>query len=414
MEDVQITDITNAKKSYSSRNEGPFPQEMTINLKKADGGDKKYGENPQQQCAVYDLNEINGKDVRSLSQFMNLRYVRTDDKGKGGLSLNNEMDITRAIDVLKFFRNNPAVVIMKHVIASGFARQTSKYESMPELFRRARDADRQSNFGGTAVFTRLLDMETAKAMYELRGQSPFFVDVVAAPGYDEGVVSYLESQSKNLRISEFGGLDKIPRFIGDETYGLVSIKELPGGKLGVQDVYLTSIKGPEDLILRPGVKDKEGNMHAINTVPTENEINDLLTAWYLNIAGARSNGVVFVKNGASVAIGSGQVERFGAVAQAITKGFQKRMDIECIEYNPLEGINGYEQLTENPFNGAVCASDAFFPFPDCIEKLIAPKPVGVKAVIQPYGSINDAAVIDAANRYNVAMPATLERCFGHW
>jgi len=75
------------------------------------------------------------------------------------------------------------------------------------------------------------------------------------------------------------------------------------------------------------------------------------------------------------------------------------------------GISGYEQLKDNPFLGASCASDGFFPFPDNIDTLAR---VGVTAAVQPYGSQMDAYIIDAANKHKMAMPATLERCFGHF
>lgn len=399
------TDVTDMKRTYRKRNEGDFPDNLKIILKK--DSDKKYGENPNQHCAVYIVDWFNTKKIKQLTD---LQYVRSDGKGKGGLSLTNEMDIARATDNLKFFQQWPTAVIMKHNIVSGFAMEFTG-EGMAEVFRKARDVDRRSNFGGTAVFNRPLDKVTAKAMYELKGKSPFFVDVVAASGYEDGVVGYLEEQSRNLRIAEYKTLEKLPKFKDDDTYGLLSIKEMPGGRFGVQDVYLTSIKSADDLIKDPMVIDKEDNKHIIKRDPNRAETTDLLTAWYLNIAGARSNGVVFVRSGELVSMGAGQVERVGAVEQAITKGMQKAMDREEIKYDPLMGIQGYEQLKDNPFESAVCSSDAFFPFRDSIDLLAR---VGVTAVLQPYGSIRDASVIDAANEHDIAMPATLERCFGHF
>jgi len=255
-----------------------------------------------------------------------------------------------------------------------------------------------------------LNRETAEAMYELKEQG-FFIDVVAAPEYDEGVVGYIEGQSKNIRIAAFSGLDKLPRFPGDETYGLLSFKEMPTGRMGVQDLYLTSIRSADDLILRPMVVEKKsGQKHAVNRVPTERELEDLLTAWYLNVVGGRSNKVVAVRDGMLVSMGSGQVERVGAVEQMIIKGMQKAMDREGIKYDALMGIQGSGRLKDNPFTGAVVSSDAFFPFPDSVHELAS---VGVSAVIQPYGSERDHFVIDAVNQYGMAAPATLERCFVH-
>ncbi|HLC81230.1 MAG TPA: hypothetical protein VJH68_01100 [Candidatus Nanoarchaeia archaeon] len=404
------TDISGFQRRYRERSQGDFPDVLTLKLEKK--WDLKYGENPNQHGAIYVLEEINCANAGRLAELTNLQSVRSDGKGKGGLSLTNIMDVTRALDNLKWF-DVPAVAIMKHNLVAGFAKQVSKEEPLAEIFRRARDADLKSNFGGTAVFNRPLSLIAAQALYELKGQNPFFIDVLAAPGYETGVLAYLELQSLHIRIGEFSaeGLRKLPKFQGDETYGLVSIKEMPGGFLGLQDVYLTSIQTPSDLILRPQVTDKSGNKHTLEFVPTERELDDLVTAWWLNITGARSNGVVFVKNGVTVAMGSGQVERVGAVEQAIVKGMQKAMDREGVKYNPLHGLYSAHMLKSNPFRGAVCASDAFFPFPDSIDRLAS---VGVTAVVQPYGSIQDAAVIAAANKYGIAMPATGERCFGHF
>ncbi len=401
------TDVTGFKEDYRKRNEGDYSDLCSIILQK--DWDLKYGENPSQTAAIYHIKQINEKNVLTVPEFTNLRYARTDDKGKGGLSLTNTMDITRSMDVLKFF-DMPAVAIMKHNIVSGFAKQTNN-QSMAELFRLARDADKRSNFGGTVVFNRPLDMDTAKALYELEKPDPFFVDVLASLGYEVGVIDYVQSKSKNVRIGEFSGLDKLPKFKGDDTYGLVSIKEMPTGRIGIQDIFLTRIRSAKDLILDPMVIDKDGKKHIVARDPTPQETDNILTAWYLNLAGARSNGIVVVSDGTSVAMGSGQVERVGAIEQALVKGMQKAMDREGIKYDPLMGMQGYERLKVNPCKGAVCASDAFPPFRDSIDTLAR---VGVTAVVQPFGSVHDNEVIDAANEYNIAMPATLERCFGHF
>ena len=406
------TDISKFKLSYRERNVGDFPDELNIVLKKKN--DLKYGENMHQHAAMYAMDSINGHNVSIISRLTNIRYVRTDDKGKGGLSLTNNMDIARAMGCLKYFGDTPSVVILKHNTVAGFAKQVNHDQTLDGLFRLARDADLESNFGGTVVFNKPLDMASAKALYELKGINPFFVDVLAAPGYEEGVLGYIEGQSKNIRPAEFSSLDKLPKFIGDETHGLLSFKMQENGEMGVQDIFLTRIKTVDDFILDPLVYDKKiepWQPHFIEYYPTPRELDDLVTAWRVNCAGARSNGIVFVKNGVTVAVGSGQVARVYAVKDAIVKGMQKRMDLEGIKYDKLMGIRGYRKLSANPFDKAVCASDAFFPFADSIELFVR---VGVSAVCQPFGSERDVEVIDRANKYKIAMPATLERCFGHF
>ncbi len=400
------TDISQFKRVYRQRNEGEFPQNLTLTLTKEN--DLKYGENPNQQAALYIVSEIAGQQAETIATLTDLRSVRSDGRGKGGLSLTNLMDIARGMDNLKYF-DKPAVVIMKHNVVSGFAVQNIDNQSLEEIYRLARDADRRSNFGGAVILNRPLDATTVEALLELYPRH--IVDVIAAPGFEEGVLQRIEEASRMIRIAEFSRLDILPKFVGDETHGLFSIKEMPTGRVALQDFFLTSVKSADDLILDPKVVDKEGNPHVMERDPTPQELKDLLTSWYINIAGARSNGVVLVRNGVLVANGSGQVERVGAVEQAIMKGMQKAFDREELEYDPLLGITGFERLKDNPFYGAVCSSDAFFPFPDSVERL---GQVGVKAILQPYGSVRDAMVIDSANKLGIAMPATLERCFGHF
>lgn len=241
-----------------------------------------------------------------------------------------------------------------------------------------------------------------------------FVECVAAPGFEEGTIEIL-GRKKDIRAVCFSNLDKLPKFVGDNVEGLYDIKILPTGRAIVQKPYLSRIRGPEDLVLKPLVKrvDKRTGVekeYVVEREPTSAELRDLLTAWYVNI-GVRSNGIVFVKNGVTVAISSGQQERVGAVEHAIIKAYQKAMDKEKISYDPLEGASARNKLSANPLERAVVSSDAFFPFRDSID-LIAR--VGVTAIIQPGGSLNDHEVIEAVNEHKMAMVYTLERCFGHF
>lgn len=413
---ISPTDITDQKLVYRTRTAGDFPDKLQVTLIKE--SDVKYAENPGQAGAIYYFESIGAQQASKVAELTDLVYVRRDGKGKGGLSAINLMDICRAMEVLKYFREHSAAVIMKHNIVSGFAdavgfaMQERSRGISDGIFRTARECDRRSNFGGTFVSTYPLNMETAEALYELYGQTPkWFIDVIAAPGYEEGVVEFIEGKAKDVRLAQFSRLDVLPRFIGDETYGLLSFKEMPTGRMLVQELYLTHIRSIEDLVLRPKIVDKQGVEHVINYVPDSREARDLLTAVYINIAGARSNGVVAVRNGVAVSIGSGQVERVGAGEQMIIKGVQKAMDREGIPYDPLLGITGYQQLKDNPFKGASVSSDGFLPFDDLVRRLAS---VGVTVIGQPFGSINDAIVIDAANECGIAMPSLKRRFFGHW
>ncbi|HZX11830.1 MAG TPA: IMP cyclohydrolase [Candidatus Nanoarchaeia archaeon] len=393
------TDVTGFKRTYKTRVEDDLPQDLTLYLERE--ASLRYGENPNQPAAVYRL-------VSSCSGDQILRYKRARrsvdleiiKNAKDGLSATNVMDTLRALDVLKFF-GRPSVAVMKHLVPSGFATQVGD-KNLERLYVDARDADARSAFGSVVVMNHPLDRATAEAVVST------FVEVVVAPEFEGGSLDVLESR-KNLRAVRCKGLEKLPRFVGDDCEGLYDLKMLPAGRVVVQAPYVSSIRGKEDLVLDPLVRHDERE-YVVERDPTERELDDLLTAWYVNL-GVRSNGIVLMKEGVSVAIGSGQQERVGAVEQAIVKAYQKAMDREGMPYDPLKGIIGQEELSYNPLAGAVMSSDAFLPFRDSVDIVAR---VGVTAIIQPGGSERDYEVIEAANEHKMAMPFTLERCFGHF
>jgi phosphoribosylaminoimidazolecarboxamide formyltransferase / IMP cyclohydrolase len=383
------TDVTNMKKSYRTVVEGEFPDNFNIELEKE--SELRYGENPNQPAAMYRLKGT------SLAELTNIRLAKS---GKGGLSATNFMDVTRALEILKFF-DMPAVSVMKHLVPSGFARQFNGTE-LSNIYEKARDADTRSAFGSIVVFNRSVDKASAEAI------ASTYVEGVAAPEFEEGALGILEGK-KDLRAILYSNLNKIPKFVGDDVGGIYDFKGLPTGRVLVQKPYLTSIKGPQDLILDPLVQ-HEGTSYVVNRNPNATEISDLLTAWYVNL-GVRSNGIVFVKDGATVAVGTGQQERVGAVEQAIIKAYQKAMDREVIKYDAIDGAVDRLKLSSNPLKGAVISSDAFFPFRDSIDTIAKHS---ITAVIQPGGSVRDYEVISAINEHEMAMVYTLERCFGHF
>jgi len=353
------TDISHLTELYRNPVQCNFPEVLDVRLRRE--WPLKYGENPHQSGGLYVLDSINRVNAGRIAELTDLVSVRSDGKGKGGLSATNTMDVTRAMDALKYFAHVPACVIMKHTIVSGFAKDDGSGKSNANLFLTARDCDVRSNYGGTAVFTRPVDMATAEALF-----SGLFVDVLAAPGYEEGVVGFIQRKSSNMRLAQFSHLDVLPKFRGDDPQGLLSIKEMPTGRFVVQDIYLTAVRSVEDLIVNPQLTDANG-VHRVNCKPaTRGMVDDCLSAWYINIAGARSNGVVAVRDGVLVSCGSGQVERVGAVSQMIVKGMQKAMDREGIKYDELHGMQGCENLRDNPFRKASVSSDGFIPFKESI------------------------------------------------
>ena len=361
---------------------------MILNLKKVD--DLRYGENPNQPGAIYKLE--NG-----LAELTNLRLLKT---GKGGPSATNILDVTHALEILKFF-NNASCAVMKHLIPSGFSTQYQG-EELAEIYKKARDADARSAFGSVVVFNKEVDKKTAEEIMTS------YVEAVAAPSFEKEAEEILSSK-KNMRLFLFSNLDKIPKFSGDNVGGIFDLKVMSTGNLVVQVPYLSKIKSKEDLILKPMIENESGEI-VVGREPTEQELKDLLTAWYINI-GVRSNGIVIVKNGTTLAVGSGQQERVGAVEQAIIKAYQKAMDRAGISYNSMNVVAEKDKLSENPLKGAVLASDGFFPFRDSIDTI---KDHGISAVIQPGGSVRDLELIEAVNEHSMAMVFTTERCFGHF
>jgi len=397
------TDVTEMKRTYRTAVKGGFPEELILLLKKE--YDLRYGENPNQPAGAY---KFKGTGMAELT---NIQLVKS---GKGGLSATNLMDVTRALDVLKFFKS-PAVVVMKHVVPSGFAAQLQG-NSLDQIYRNARDADARSAFGSIVVMNRPLDKATANVMKET------YVEGVAAPDYEEGAVEILEGK-KDMRLIIFSNLDKLPKYVGDDVEGLYDLKILPTGRAIVQKPYLSSIKGSESLILDPLVRRKDEKTgvetsYLVEKDPSPQEIEDLLTAWYVNI-GVRSNGIVIVKDRVTLSVGSGQQERVGAVEQAITKAYQKALDRKNMQKNPnaawtpgsMSWAEVKEQLGYNPLEGAALSSDAFFPFRDSVDLIAS---ASIKAIIQPGGSVKDYEVIQAVNEHRIAMAYTLERCFAHF
>ena len=397
-EDIKGTDVTDMKRSYRTAVAGEFADEMDLSMEKE--SDLRYGENPNQPAATYRFKGI------SLAELTDVRMAKS---GKGGLSATNLMDVTRALDLLKFF-HIPSVAVMKHTIPSGFATQFNN-NTLADIYTGARDTDARSAFGSFVVLNVPMDKATAEAIMST------YVEGVVAPEYEEGTMGIFE-EKKDIRVVTYSNLDAIPKYIGDDTEGLYDLKVLPTGRVIAQKPYLTSIKGPGDFILDPLVRKKQKDdsgkeyetSHVVERLPTPEELQDMLTAWYVNI-GVRSNGIVFVKDGVTLAVGSGQQERVGAVEHAIVKAYQKAMDREGISYDAINGAVNRDKLSANPLDKSVMSSDAFFPFRDSIDTIAS---VGVTAVVQPGGSVRDNEVIDAVNEHQMAMAYTLERCFGHF
>ena len=381
------TDVSSFKNIYKKAIDSVFPEtaklvigEQEFPLQKIENK-LRYGTNPHQAFGAYYPVFNNTLSCGSLEILKG---------GKDGLSLTNLQDISQAMNILKYF-NDPACAIMKHVNPCGFKVQTQA-EPLSQIYKIARSCDERSAFGSIIGFNRTVDVETAEIIMES------FVEGVIASGFTDEALEILKRNensvklNNSIRVIQFSNLDKIPKYAGDDVNGFFNIRNLADGSLTFEFPYLTRIKSGSDFITDPMVPNSKpdrnnGKDFITKRSPTNQEIKDCLTAWYINI-NVRSNGIVFVKDGAAIAIGTGEQERVGAIEQAINKAKDKGHSL----------------------NNAVMSSDGFFPFRDSIDTIAAED---VTAVTWPAGSLRDRDIIAAANEHNIALLATLERCFLH-
>ena len=364
------------KAMYRTKNTGAFPDTIdVIGRSYTKVEDLRYGTNPHQPAAFY--RPTDGNVV--LGAYKMLK------SGKGGLSQTNLEDIHHAIGILKFMQR-PACAVMKHCNPSGVAIQTGDM-NQKTVYERARDADAQAAFGSVVAFNTEVDFDTADAIMQT------IVEGVAAPSFSAEALGAFNNgahykRNKAIRVVQIPNIDTLPKYIDDHT-DVKEIKIFDDGSIVLATPYLSRLKTVNDLVPAYNEHAKKGRMD-IQRPPTAQELDDLLFAWYVNIH-VRSNGVVIAKNGQTLAVGTGEQDRVGAVSQAMIKAKEKYAGTETLE-------------------GAVMSSDGFFPFRDAVE---AATSQGIAAIVQPGGSINDYDAIDSCNESNTAMVFSLERCFSH-
>jgi phosphoribosylaminoimidazolecarboxamide formyltransferase/IMP cyclohydrolase len=250
-----------------------------------------------------------------------------------------------------------------------------------------------------------------------------YFEVVAAPGFDPKALDELKKR-KNLRILQIPGLSSLEELT---TVPFLDIKSLVDGGLVAQFSFRNRILAGDDFL--PARAEKEGATVAARK-PTQAESEDLLFAWAVE-AGVTSNSVIFVKNGATVAIGTGEQDRVGCVDLTIHKAYTKYADrLAFSEHGlsfyelrtrarsddqarkDLEAINARTLEDRGGLSGSVMVSDGFFPFRDGVDLAIDQ---GVTAIAQPGGAMNDHDVIEAVNQAvpQVAMVFTAQRSFKH-
>jgi len=317
----------------------------------------RYGENPHQAAALYADPTVEEANLVAAEQL---------NPGAKALSYNNYNDADGALDLIKEFEA-PAAAVIKHANPAGCATA----DSLAEAYDRALSTDPMSAFGGIVALNRECDAATAEAVVDS------FKEVVVAPAYADDALEVLRGKD-DLRVLDVGPLDAggvRTAFEGGDPTEPLAEKPIVGGRL-LQERDLATIAA-DDLEF---VTEAE---------PTDEQVETMLFAWRV-LKHVKSNGIVFARGTETVGIGMGQVSRVDAVRLAAMKADEH-----------AEGKSA---------EGAVMASDAFFPFPDGIE---AAAEAGIGAVVQPGGSVNDDDVIAAADAHDMAMAFTGARCFRH-
>lgn len=316
-----------------------FPEIITLTYRKAQ--DLRYGENPHQKAAFYVEPNIAIPCISRARQLW----------GKE-LSFNNINDANACLEILAEF-DEPAAVAVKHANPCGVGCGASVLEA----YRKAYKSDPVSIFGGIVAVNRPVDEATAREL------SSIFLEIVMAPSFDEASLSIL-TQKKNLRILEIGDIS------ASRSYKGYDLKKVVGGLL-VQDRDVEDFRFEDAKVVT-------------RRQPTEAEWKDMLFGWKV-VKHVKSNAIVLARDGATIGVGAGQMNRVGAARIAIEQAGEKA-------------------------RGSVLASDAFFPMRDTVD---AAGKAGVTAIIQPGGSIKDEDSIKAADEYGIAMVFTGVRHFRH-
>ena len=330
---------------------------------------KSFNISSHYDCAIFNyfnneqnilkLSEPNGKELRygenpHQNGFFFGKFDKMFEKLNGKeLSYNNLLDIDAAVNLINEFLNEPPTfAILKHNNACGLAQRTS----LEQAYKDALAGDPVSAFGGVLICNSEIDFATAEEINKL------FCEVVIAPNFCKDALEILVTKKNRILLKQ--KQTELPKSL---------IRTCLNGYL-VQDK--DSVTDSKDLLEK-----------ATYLSPTDDEVKDLIFASKI-CKHTKSNTIVLAKNKQLLASGTGQTSRVDALNQAINKANSFGFDL----------------------NGAVMASDAFFPFPDCVE--IADS-CGVKAVIQPGGSIKDQLSIDYCNQSNMSMVFTNTRHFKH-
>jgi len=412
------------KKMYRTIVKDQFPAQMEISF--VEGGQRqtlfyekvmwdidgvgqglRYGENPGQEAALYRL--VNGNLVLGETRMlMPGNYLASDiellQSGKHP-GKTNLTDADNALNILRYFIDTPTTVIVKHNNPCGVAQA----DNLEEAYRKAYMADRVAAFGGCIAVNRSVDRATAEAVVNQ------YAEVVVAPDFEEGVMEILGTK-QNLRVVKIDNIARLQNFVGQRC---VEFKSLIDGGIIAQWSFDPVTRTQDDLKL--AACEYKGRDYKIERAPTDAECRDLLFGWLVE-SGVTSNSVIYVKDGVTVGIGTGEQDRVGVAEIARDKAYRKLADRYCftahgLPYNELKedderrtAIDARVAKEKGGLVGAAMVSDAFFPFRDGVDVGLKE---GVTAVVQPGGSNNDYQSIQACNEAGATMVYTGQRSFKH-
>ncbi|MBI5100574.1 MAG: IMP cyclohydrolase [Nitrospirae bacterium] len=430
--------MSDLKKMYKTIMDDNFPDDMTITF----GGqtlvykkrawkipDEKtgeliekglrYGENPDQQAALFEL--VNGNLLLSGCQYIApgnglVSAISEADMIQAGKhpGKTNLTDLDNALNILKYLTDRPAAVILKHNNPCGAAYGKSVFEA----YDRANMADRIAAFGGCLVVNRAMDKSTAEMV------SSNYLEVVAAPEYEDGTVEVL-AKRKNLRIVRIQKINDLEKYRATR---FIDFKCLIDGGIVVQQSPVNRIRTKEDFL--PARAVYKGKEYEIERQPDERDYDDMLFGWNVE-QGITSNSVIYVKDGVTVGIGTGEQDRVGVAEIAVFKAYTKYADALCFrkygvpyktfeleagqgsrDLAALKEIDEQAKKDRGGLIGSTMVSDAFFPFRDGVDVGIKE---GIRAIVQPGGSERDFEVIEACNQANprISMVFTGQRAFKH-
>ncbi|MBF0536796.1 MAG: IMP cyclohydrolase [Nitrospirae bacterium] len=430
--------MSDIKQMYRTIMDDDFPPELTITIGETQLRYKKrtwkipddktgeliekglrYGENPDQQAALYGLvsGNLNIAGCQYIAPGNGLvSAISEQEMLQGGKHPGkiNLTDLDNALNILKYLMDRPAAAIMKHnnpcAVAYG--------ASVAEAYERANMADRIAAFGGCLALNRPLDRDTAELI------AANYLEVVAAPEFEPGTVDIL-ARRKNLRIICLKRIEELAKY---RDFRYIDFKSLNDGGLIIQQSQLNKIRSRGDFTMASATY--KGAQYIIERKPTEEEYQDMLFGWNVEM-GVTSNSVIYVKDGVTVGIGTGEQDRVGVAEIAVFKAYAKYKDALCfkrygIGYNDYvlevqagkrnqDGLDEIEADTAGDkagLIGATMISDAFFPFRDGVDVGIRQ---GVRAIVHAGGSDRDFESIIACNDATpqVTMVFTTQRVFKH-